>query len=120
VPFKMILRELVQSVPGAVGAILTDWEGEAVEHFSLSGDDYELKILGAHQNIILNRVREIRDKIPSQNVREAVISTDRQHLVIGAVGDDYTLVIILERSALVGRAIVRARNSVRLLEKEIY
>jgi len=120
VPFKTILRELVLTVPGATGAILTDWEGEAVEHYTLSGDDYDIKILGAHQNIILNRIREIRGKIPSQAVRDAVISTDRQHLVIGSVGADYTLVLVLERNALVGRAVVRSRRSVELLEKEIY
>jgi predicted regulator of Ras-like GTPase activity (Roadblock/LC7/MglB family) len=120
VPFKTILKDLVQSVPGATGAILTDWEGEAVEYYSVSDNDYDLKILGAHQNIILNRVREVRDRIPSQTVRETVISTDLQHLVLGAVGNDYTLVMVLERNALVGRAVVRTRCSVGLLEKEIY
>lgn len=119
-PFKTILRDLVQSVPGATGAILTDWEGESVEYHSVSGDDYDIRILGAHQNIILNRVREVRDKIPSQAVRETVITTDRQHLIIGAVGNDYTLVIVLERNALVGRAVALARRSVGMLEKEIY
>lgn len=119
-PFKTIIKDLVESVPGATGAILTDWEGESVEYYSVSGDDYDLKILGAHQNIILNRVREVRGKIPSQTVLETVISTDRQHLVVGAVGNDYTLVMVLERNALVGRAVERARRSVVLLEKEIY
>lgn len=119
-PFKTILRVLVQSVPGATGAILTDWEGESVDYYSVSGDDYDIKILGAHQNIILNRVREVRDKIPSQTVRETVITTDRQHLVISAVGNDYTLVVVLERNALVGRAVALARRSVGMLEKEIY
>lgn len=119
-PFKTILRDLVQSVPGATGAILTDWEGESVEYYTVSGDDYDIRILGAHQNIILNRVREVRDKIPTQTVREAVITTDRQHLIIGAVGNDYTLVIVLERSSLVGRAVALARRSAGMLEKEIY
>lgn len=119
-PFKTILTDLVQSVPGATGAILTDWEGEAVEYYSVSDDEYAIKILGAHQNIILNRVREVRGKIPAQAVRETVITTDRQHLIIGAVGNDYTLVMILERNALVGRAVASARRSVGLLEKEIY
>lgn len=119
-PFKTILKDLVESVPGATGAILTDWEGESVDYYSVSGDDYNIKILGAHQNIILNRVREVRGRIPSQAVLETVISTDRQHLVVGAVGNDYTLVMVLERSALVGRAVEWARRSVVLLEKEIY
>jgi predicted regulator of Ras-like GTPase activity (Roadblock/LC7/MglB family) len=120
VPFKAILQELVRSTDGAIGAILTDWEGEAVEQYSLTGDVFGLKIIGAHQNIILSRIRDIRQKMPSQSVRDAVITTDRQHLFLGAVGDEYALVMLLERSALVGLARIKAQRSVRLLEKEIY
>lgn len=119
-PFKAILRELVESVPGVTGAILTDWEGEAVECHALSGDEFDLKILGAHQNIILNRLREIQHDEPSQALSEAVITTDLQRIVIGAVGKDYSLVMALERRALLGRAIFRMQQSIRLLEKEIY
>jgi predicted regulator of Ras-like GTPase activity (Roadblock/LC7/MglB family) len=120
VPFKDILRELVESTPGATGAILTDWEGEAVECHALSGDEFDLKILGAHQNIILNRLREIRHDKTAQVLSEAVITTDLQRIVIGAVGKDYSLVMTLERRALLGRAIYRMQRSARLLEKEIY
>ena len=119
-PFKAILENLVCSIEGALGAILTDWEGEAVEQYSLTGDDYDLKILGAHQNIILSRIREVRQTMPSQSVRDVIITTDRQHLLLGAVGDEYALVLLLERSALVGSARVQALRAVRLLEKEIY
>jgi predicted regulator of Ras-like GTPase activity (Roadblock/LC7/MglB family) len=120
VPFKYLLQELVQHTPGATRAILTDWEGEAVEQFSLFDDEYDLKVLGAHQNIILNRIRDMRHKIPEQTLQEAVITTDRQRLLIGAVGDDYTLVMTMEREAIVARALVQLQRSVRLLEKEIY
>lgn len=119
-PFKAILQELVESTAGATGAILTDWEGEAVEHHSLSVDEFGLKILGAHQNIILNRLREIRQDSPAQTLREAAITTDCQRIVIGAVGKDYSLVMTLERSALLGKAIFLMQRSIRLLEKEIY
>jgi len=120
VPFKTILQELVHSTPGAVGAILTDWEGEAVEQYSLSGDEFAIKIIGAHQNIILSRIRDIRHKMPSQSVQDVIITTDRQHVILGAIGDEYALVMVLERIALAGRARVGVQSAVRLLEKEIY
>jgi len=120
VPFKAILQELVESTPGATGAILTDWEGEAVECHTISGEEFDLKILGAHQNIILNRLREIQHDNPVQHLREAVITTDLQRIVVGAVGMDYSLVLVLKRQALLGRAIFRMQRSSGLLEKEIY
>lgn len=119
-PFKSILQDLVQSTPGATGAILIDWEGEAVELYSPATDEFDVKIIGAHQNIIFNRIREIRLRVPTQTVRDTVITTDRHHLILCAVGDDYALVTTLERHSLVGRALVRVQQAVRLLEKEIY
>jgi predicted regulator of Ras-like GTPase activity (Roadblock/LC7/MglB family) len=120
VPFKSILQNLVQSTAGATGAILIDWEGEAVELYSPAANEFDIKILGAHQNIIFNRIREIRQRVPSQAISNTVITTDQQHLILGAIGDDYTLVTTLERNALVGRALVHVQRAIKLLEKEIY
>lgn len=118
-PFKTILTDLVKSVPGANGAVLADWEGEAVEHICLY-DDYELKVIGAHKGIILNRMKEIHVRFPLGELQEVIITTAAQHIIIGAVGPDYSLVMTLERNALLGLARQMFRSSVTLLEKEIY
>jgi len=119
VPFKSILQDLVESTAGVTAAILIDWEGEAVELYSPAANEFDIKILGAHQNIIFNRIREIRERVPSQAVCNTVISTDQQHLILGAIGDEYTLVTTLERNALVGRALESVKRAIKLLEKEI-
>lgn len=118
-PFKTILRELVESVPGASGAILADWEGEAVDCYSLF-DDYELKIIGAHKGIILNRIKDVQKRFGGDDPREVVISTEKRHLITGAIGPDYSLVLTLAREAVIGQALYRFRKSVVVLEKEIY
>lgn len=118
-PFKSILQDLVESTAGATSAILIDWEGEAVELYSPAANEFDIKILGAHQNIIFNRIREIRQRVPSQSISNTVITTDQQHLILWAIGDDYTLVTTLERDALVGRALVCVQRAIKLLEKEI-
>ena len=74
-PFKAILKELVEVTPGASGAILADWEGEAVEqccHY----DDFELKVIGAHKGIILNQMKEIHGRFPagSRTARARILS----------------------------------------------
>lgn len=118
-PFKGILKELVETIPGASGAVLTDWEGEAVECHCL-GDDYELKVTGAHKGIILDRLKDIHGRFPAGEFREAVITTETQRIALGVVGPDYALVMTLNRDALAGLALQRFRNAVKLLEKEIY
>jgi predicted regulator of Ras-like GTPase activity (Roadblock/LC7/MglB family) len=119
VPFKTILRKLVEDVPHASGAVLADWEGEAVEHHCLY-DDYELKLLGAHKGIILNRMRDIHGDLPVGELQDVVINTGKQLVIIGVVGPEYSLVMTLAREGLIGLALYRFRQAVKLLEKEIY
>ena len=118
-PFKEILRQLVEDTPHASGAILADWEGEAVEHHCLY-DDYELKLLGAHKGLILNRMKDVHADLTAGEMQDAVITTGKQQVIIGAVGSDYSLVMTLETEAIIGLALHRFRQAVKLLEKEIY
>lgn len=118
-PFKRLLTTLVEAVPGATGAILADWEGEAVEQYT-HGDPFEMKVTAAHWGILLTRLKGLHQKFSTGEVRQSVISTDQQHVIVGAVGDDYALVMTLERSALPLLALKRFRETAELLHKEIY
>ncbi|WP_224963419.1 roadblock/LC7 domain-containing protein [Geomonas subterranea] len=118
-PFKRLLTTLVESVPGGNGAILADWEGEAVEQFS-HGDPFEMKVTAAHWGILLTQLKVVHDKFTTGAVRETVISTDEQYVIVGAVGDDYALVMTLDRNALPLLALKRFRDTALLLHKEIY
>jgi predicted regulator of Ras-like GTPase activity (Roadblock/LC7/MglB family) len=117
-PFKTILRDLVESTPGATGAILADWEGEAVEQHCLY-DDYELKVVAAHKGIVLNQMREVHATFSGDELCDAVITTASQHILTGLIGPDYSLVVTLDRGAVLGLALFRFRKALKLLEKEI-
>jgi predicted regulator of Ras-like GTPase activity (Roadblock/LC7/MglB family) len=119
VPFKRMLTSLVESVPGGRGAILADWEGEAVEQFT-AGDPFEMKVTAAHWGILLTRLKELHDKYDAGQVRESVIATDEQQVIVGAVGDDYALVMTMTRDALPLLALRKFRETAELLHKEIY
>jgi len=118
-PFKTILRELVETTHGANGAILADWEGEAVEQYCLT-DAFELKVTAAHKGIILNQLKDILVNFPSGDLRYAVITTESQHVIVGVVGADYSLIMTLDRDAVTGLALRRFNSAVQLLVREIY
>lgn len=118
-PFKRLLTTLVEAVPGASGAILADWEGEAVEQHT-QGDAFEMKVTAAHWGILLARLKGLQKNYATGQVRESLITTDEQHVIIGAIGDDYTLVMALNRNALPHLALRNFRQTAVLLKKEIY
>jgi predicted regulator of Ras-like GTPase activity (Roadblock/LC7/MglB family) len=117
-PFKSVLMELVESVPGAGGAIIADWEGEAVAQVGPM-DDYELRLVGAHKGIILGNLRSMLEKIGSDDLHEVIISTRDTKTLVLPITADYFLVLTGCRDQLLGKALFAARRCVSLLKNEI-
>jgi predicted regulator of Ras-like GTPase activity (Roadblock/LC7/MglB family) len=117
-PFKMLLNALVERVPGAQGAIIADWEGESVDHVGAM-DDYDLKVIGAHKGVILHNMRDVVDRLGDGDLREIVITTRQTQTLILPVTNDYYLVLTMDRSDMLGRALLEARRCIQALHKEI-
>ena len=118
-PFNAIITELVDRTPGVTGAILADWEGEAVEQ-CCSYDVYDLKVIGAHKGILLNMMKEMHLKLAVGEIRHTVISTDKKHFLVGPIGPDYLLVVTLNKGAIIGLAVRQFESALERMYKEIY
>jgi len=116
--FKRILGRLVESVPGANGAILADWEGEAVDQVARM-DDYELKVIGAHKGVILTNLRDVVRRLEGSDLKEIVVTYDLMQVIIMPVTHEYFMVLTLDRSDALGRALFEARRCIALLRDEI-
>lgn len=117
-PFKALLGNMVQRVPGAQGAILADWEGEAVDQVGLM-DDYDLKLIGAYKGVILTNLRDVANRLNQDQLKEIIITTERAQMIVLPVTLDYFLVFTLNRSDAMGRALFEARRCIKALQREI-
>lgn len=116
--FEVILKSLVDIVPQTVGAILVDWEGEAVmEHCHC--DPYDMRFIAAHKGIILERLKEMRSAAQIGEVEDVVVTSSGGHLIIGRIDQYYSLVMNIERSGQVAQALHHFRRAVTELKKEI-
>ena len=118
-PLKTFLNEVMSSVPGALGAILVDWEGEMVDQISRM-DAFELKVIGAHKGIILNLMRQSLHGIGASEVQEIIVTTDATQTLIMPITSDYFLVFTMERGdELLGRARFLLDRCASRLRREI-
>jgi predicted regulator of Ras-like GTPase activity (Roadblock/LC7/MglB family) len=116
-PFKSLLNRLLEDIPGALGAIIIDWEGEAVDQVART-NEYDIKILGAHSGVILNLLREAVKRSGSSDLEHVVIRTGENKIVIAPLTEDYFLVLHLGTEAIVARAIFRTNQCVNELRHE--
>ena len=117
-PFKPLLNLLIERVPGAQGAIVADWEGEAVDQVGIM-DDYDLKVIGAHKGVILHSMRDVVDRLGDDELKEIIITTKHAQTLVLPVTKDYYLVLTLDRSDMLGRALLEARRCIQSLYREI-
>ena len=102
-PFKALLNRLLEDIPGAVGAIIVDWEGESVDQVARV-DDYDIKVLGAHSGIILGFLREALSRLESGNLEELVFRAGQNKILLAPLTDEYVLVVQLGPTAIAARA----------------
>jgi predicted regulator of Ras-like GTPase activity (Roadblock/LC7/MglB family) len=117
-PFINILKKLVDSTPDSVGAILVDWEGEAVQEYCHC-DPYDIRFVAAHKGIILARLKELHDSGRVGDVEDVVITSTDGHLIIGCIDQDYSLVVSVGRNCPRGLALYHFHRAIAELKKEI-
>jgi len=115
--FEIILKNLVDLVPQAIGAIIVDWEGEAVMEYCHC-DPYNIRFIAAHQAIILSRIRELLITPESEDVEEVVIASSGGDLIIGCINPEYSLVMNIEHSSQLSTALYHFRRAITELKKE--
>ena len=116
-PFKTLLNRLLEDIPGALGAIIIDWEGEAVDQVTRIGE-YDIKVLGAHKGIILHLLRDALARIESGELEEVLIRTGQNKTLIAPLNEDYYLVLTLGPESIAGRAAFKMRRCVAQLRSE--
>lgn len=93
--FSEILRRLVESTPGALGAALADEEGEAVDtHGTI--DPFELKLAAAHMGIVLDRLAKVEPVSATGRLLEVRIVGERAQLFARPLGRGYQVTVVLE------------------------
>lgn len=116
-PFKSLLSRLLEDIPGALGAIIVDWEGESVDQVARI-NEYDIKVLGAHSGIILSQLREALSRIDSGELHEVIIRTGQNKTLIAPLTEEYLLILQLGAEAIAARAAHKVRHCVAELRDE--
>ncbi len=117
-PFSEILREVVSAVPGALGAVFSDWDGEPVDQFALL-EPLDIQLLGAHVGLVLNDIKRASDSLGVGVAGEIVIRAERAQLILHVVDAKYYVVLALARDVPTAWASRKLRGAVERLRAEM-
>lgn len=108
------LAELVNRVPGAVGAILMDNDGEAVVIYAppnqihtngYSGEE-RIKLIAAYHTISLRDTSQFSKQFGLGKVNHLVHRYEAGTVVTKPLNDGYALLLVLESESYVGQGLL--------------
>jgi hypothetical protein len=118
-PFNYILTNLLVDVPGAVGAIFVDPEGEAVDWVTRHDDPYDLKVEGAYHSIFKRRIEETTAGAGMGAVTGYVVEGSELIALTESLLDGYYVVLVMHRSGPLGRARHHLRRASKVIAREL-
>jgi predicted regulator of Ras-like GTPase activity (Roadblock/LC7/MglB family) len=116
--FGDILARMIESLPGARGAIFVDWEGETVAEAPGVGND-DLRILAAHWAIVYYQTRTVFGKHGLGVPEELVLRFPNRAIVLRMVTEEYLVLLALGEQPNLGRALHLLQRAGQQLKEEM-
>lgn len=119
-PFKRMLEDLVNRVPGGDAALFADKEDEAIAAYTAAEDtEYGIKVVGAHHGILLRRAREVLSGMRMGDTREIIFEHEKLQVLASLVDGQYYLVLTFSGIENLGRARYEMRRAVKDIAQEL-
>ncbi len=117
-PFKATLKELVQSVDGAEGAIVVEADGEGVQWFPENSPD-RLRLRAAYVALSAESWRESIENLKLQKTEPMVIEYQGASFLAEDLGGGYFLILELNASANIAQAMDKIQSAGEIMRKEV-
>lgn len=112
------LQDLVTQVPGAIGAVLLDNEGEAVTYFS-HDDDERVRLISAYQRIWLNDCLRLTEQMCLGQLAQLIHRYEAGTVLVQALKDNHALVLIGAPEMFVGQGLLQMAQTGAALNEDL-
>ncbi len=112
------LRQVSERIDGAMALSLIAKDGIAVETYVREGD-LDLELLAAELMSQVRAVAQNHQELSVGQVKHFSVTTDRYVFMVGALTEDYFLMLVLQARSNTGRARFELRRSVLLFEEDL-
>lgn len=103
--FGDILRDVLGSTHGAIGAVFLDSEGESVEVVTVrpfETDDHDLRVIGAYAGIFMSQLRRVTNATNGGDVARYKFDFAASRIFCTNLNEGYYLVLIVDAGTVEG------------------
>ncbi len=117
--FQQILDELIAQVPEAMAATFTDKDGEPVCVRTIQVPNEALQLLGAYQQTVKRHLATAVEDFDKGDVEQIAFATAQHWILMMGAAEGTTLVLVMEREGVLGRARYHMERAILRLNDEL-
>ncbi len=115
--FKSILKKIVISCSGGVGAVLMGYDGIGIEQYSSEDNSLDLNQVGIEYSNVTKEIRNAADVLSVGELEEVSIKTEQYYVIIRSLTDEYFVALMIARGGNYGQGrYLLMRETLSLLE----
>jgi predicted regulator of Ras-like GTPase activity (Roadblock/LC7/MglB family) len=116
--FGDILQAMVERVPGAIGAVFADWEGEPVDQFAHI-PPIDIQIVGAQWGVVFSSATESLSRLGAGSVDELWVEGADSFVFVRRVTAHYYVVLAARQTVHLGTALRELQSAAKRLMEEM-
>lgn len=118
--FRDSLQRVVESVPGAISAMIMGFDGIAIESFERESGGVDLPTLLIEYSGATQQLRQAAQQTPQVgHLTELTVSREGGTCVLRPLSDEYFLAVVMGPNAVVGKARFMMRMMAPQLRREL-
>ena len=102
-PFKEILKSLVEQVEGGQGAVIMGYDGISVDEYIHENVTLDVQLLSVEYATLLKEIRRTVEVLKTGAMEEVAIATGLSLVIVRPVNDEFFVVFILARDGNFGK-----------------
>jgi predicted regulator of Ras-like GTPase activity (Roadblock/LC7/MglB family) len=97
------LNTIVQSVDGALAAIIMAYDGIPIDEVAVEQTEFDMQLLSVEYATVLKEIKRAIEVIKMGDLEEVSITTTRTCVVVRVLNDDLFTALILSRDGNIGK-----------------
>lgn len=102
-PLKKSLNSILQSVDGALGAMVMAYDGIPIDEVAVEQSEFDMQLLSVEYATILKEIKRAVDVVKMGDLEEVSIATTRTCVVVRILNDDFFAALIMSRDGNIGK-----------------
>lgn len=117
--FQQILDQLIERVPEALAATFSDKDGEPICTRTIQVPNDALQLLGAYQQTVKRHLAQAIEEFDRGEIEQIAFATQEHWILMMGASEGCTLVLIIHREGILGRARFEMIRAVQALNQQL-